>query len=154
MKSMIKVIGILVLLAVIGLPLFAQAPRPNESIRVITAQSNAVSNLLHRNLSAGEKHYYRVNNLTDAFYYVFWRDSDSSANLSAPFADIVVSIVNLSTNMVIATKVDRDTTMNEERVMNSIEITRGVHFNSGDSILIMVEGFNHSDSGSYAILVY
>ena len=154
MKTMIKVIGFIVLLATIGLPLMAQAPRPRESIQVITAQANEVRNLLHRNLSAGERHYYRVNNLSGPFYYIFWRDSDNSANITAPHADVVISIVNLTTNMVIVTKVDRDTSMTEERHVNAIEITRGVHFNNGDSILIMVEGFNHSDSGNYAILVY
>ena len=149
-----RIILVLVLLAGIGLPLFAQAPPSNEAIRVIQAQPNAVSNLLHRNLGAGEKHYYRMNNLTDAYYYIFWRDSDSSANLTAPFADIKVSIVNLSTNMVIISNVDVDRSFNEEREINSIEITRGVHYIPGNDILIIVEGFNFNDSGNYAILVY
>ena len=154
MKNMIRFFGIIVLAAVIGIPLMAQAPPSNVEIRVVTAQANAVSNLIHRSFSAGEKHFYRVNNLTDAFYYVMWRDEDSSANLRAPIGDIKVSILNLSTNRVIVTGVDVDRSMNEERELNSIEITRGVHYNNGNDILIIVEGVINVDAGNYAILVY
>ena len=154
MKSMIRLFGFLVLAAVIGLPLLAQAPPPNVDVRVIQAQANNVNNLLHRNLSAGEKHFYRVNGLSGPFYYVFWRDSDHSDNISSPHADVKVSVVNLTTNRVLASNVDIDRSMSEERLINAIEITRGVHFTAGHDILIIVEGFNSSSSGNYAILVY
>ena len=153
MKNMIKGILILVFFALTVLPLIGQAPPPRDSIRVIQPQANAVSNLLHRNLENGGVHYYRVNNLTDPYYYIFWRDYDSNANLSSPIADITISIINLSTGMVIATKVDYDTSMSEERLVNAIEITRGVHFTPGNDILIIVEDLGWS-GGNYAILVY
>ena len=153
MKNIIKILGILLVLAAIAAPAFAQAPRPSESIRVITPQANAVGNLLHRNMEAGSVHYYRVNNLTDPFYYVLWRDYDDSRNLSSPIGDVRISIINLTTGMILANKVDYDTTMSEERLVNAIEINRGVHYNSGNDILIIVEDLGWS-GGNYAILVY
>ena len=153
MKNMIKGILILVLFALTVLPLIGQAPPPRDSIRVITPQPNQVSSLLHRNLESGGVHYYRVNNLTDPYYYILWRDYDNSANLSSPIADITVSIINLSTGMILANKVDYDTSMSEERLVNAIEITRGVHFTPGNDILIIVQDLGWS-GGNYAILVY
>ena len=152
MRSMIKVIGVIVLMAAIGLPLMAQAPAPTASIEVLQPRPNAVSNLLHKNITGYGRQFYRVNNLTDAFYYVMWRDADNSTNLTAPIADIRVSILNITTNRVLVVLADTDRTLNEERQINSIEITRGVHYNSGDSILIIVESF--ADAGNYAIIVY
>ena len=152
MKSMIKVIGVIVFAVIIGLPLMAQPAPPSESIEVLQPRPNAVSNLLHKRIGGYGRQYFRVNNLTDAFYYIMWRDSDNSTNLTAPFADIRVSILNITTNRVITVLADVDTSLNEERQRNSIEITRGVHYNSGDAILIIVESF--ADAGSYAILVY
>ena len=154
MKNLIKVLGVILLVGVIGFPLFAQAPAPNVSIREITAQPNVVSSLLHRSFAPGEKHFYRVNNLTDSVYYILWRDEDNPTNLSTPIGDIKISVLNLSTNRVIVTGVDVDRTLNEERQINSIEITRGVHYSPGNDILIIVEGVINSDSGNYAILVY
>ena len=149
------IIGIIVFAAVIGLPVMAQpAPTHASQIEVIQAQANLVSNLLHRNLAAGAKHYFRVNNLSSQFYYIFWRDADDNRNLRAPVADVRVSVLNLSTNRAIVTAVDVDRTLSEERLINAIEITRGVHFTSGNDILIIVEGITSTVSGNYAILVY
>ena len=154
MKSMIKLLGIITLVAGIGFPVIAQ-PRPiNEAIRVIQPQANNVNNLLHRSLSDGEKHFYRVNNLTDSFYYIMWRDSDNSRNLNAPYADIKVTILNITNNSVIVSGVDVDRSFNEEREINSIEITRNTHYTNGNDILIIVEGLDSESSGSYAIIVH
>ncbi|MCL2043009.1 MAG: hypothetical protein FWG89_02595 [Treponema sp.] len=152
MKSMIKLLGIIVLAAVIGFPVMAQPAPTNEVIQVLQPRPNAVSNLLHKHITGFGRQFFRVDNLTDPFYYILWRDADSSANLAAPFADIRISVLNITGNRVITVLADVDRTLNEEREINSIEITRGVHYNSGDSILIIVESFEAS--GNYAILVY
>ena len=154
MKTIIKVLGIVVLVTTIGIPIFAQAPVPNESIREITAQPNVVSSLLHRSFVPGEKHFYRVNNLTDSVYYILWRDEDNPANLSTPIGDIKVSIINLSTNMVIVTGVDVNRSLNTDNELNSILIRSGTHYSPGNDILIIVEGVINSDSGNYAIMVF
>ena len=155
MKTVITLFGIIVLLSVIAFPAMAQpAPAHSSQIEVISPQANLVSNLLHRNLAAGDKHYYRVNNLTGPFYYIFWRDVDDSRNINTPAADIKVSVLNLSRNMAIITAVDVDRSLSEERLINAIEITRNVHFDSGNDILLIIEGVTSTVSGNYAILVY
>ena len=154
MKNMIKVLGIIVLVVVIGIPLFAQAPAPRDSIRVITAQPNVVSSLLHRSFAPGEKHFYRVNNLTDSVYYILLRDEDNPTNLTAPIGDIKVSIINLSTNMVIITGADVNRSLNTDNELNSILIRSGTHYSPGNDILIIVEGVINSDRGNYAIMVH
>ena len=155
MKNMIKVLGIIVILTAIGIPLFAQAPAPSEAIEILQPRPNNVNNLLHKSFTGG-KHFFRVNNLTDSFYYIMWRDSDDNRNLRGIAANIWITIVNITTNRVIAVEVDYAQSYNEEGLANAIEITRGVHYNSGDSILIIVEGENYNPRGgsSYAILVY
>ena len=153
MKNMIKVLGIIVFVAVIGFPVVAQPKPTNEAIQILQPRPNAVSNLLHKNIESGQRHYFRVNNLTSQFYYILWRDEDSSANLRAPIADIRISVLNLTKNSVITIVADTDITLNEERQINSIEINRGVHYNSGDDILLIIEAFADS-GGNYAILVY
>ena len=152
MKSMIKFLGIIVLLAMIGIPAMAQPAAPREEIEVLQPRPNQVGNLLHKNIAGFGRQYFRVNNLTDAFYYIMWRDADNSQNLTAPFADIRVSVLNITTNRVITVLADVDRTLNEERIVNAIELTRSVHYNRGDSILIIVESFEAR--GNYAILVY
>jgi len=154
MRNSIKLISFTALMAVIVLQAAAQPAPPREDVRGLQPRPNAVSNLLHRSFAAGEKHFYRVSNLTDAFYYVMWRDQDNSANLSAPVGDIKVSIINLSTNRVIVSGIDVNQTLSEERLVNTIEIRRGTHYNNGNEILIIVEGVVNSDSGNYAIIVY
>ena len=152
MKSMIKVFGVIVLLAVIGLPLMAQPAPPRDSIEILQPRPNAVSNLLHKNITGYGRQFFRVDNLTDSVYYVLWRDADNSANLTAPFADIRVTIVNITTNRVIIVLADVDRSLNTDNEINSILLRRGTHYNNGDSLLIIVESFENR--GNYAIMVH
>ena len=154
MKNMIKILGILLLLAAIGLPLFAQPAPPTASIHILTSMPNVGSSMLQRSFSPGEKHFYRVDNMIDSVYYILWRDEDLSTFITAPFGDIKVSIVNLTTNMVIITGADVNRSLNTDNELNNILLRRGTHYNSGDSILIIVEGVINTDRGNYAIMVH
>ena len=153
LKAIQRIAGIIVLLTIIGFPLLAQPAPPTEEIQVIRPMENAVSNLIHRNIRSGARHFFRVNGLTDPFYYILWRDADDNRNLSEPVADIGVTILNLTTNRIIAFRVDSDTSMNEERLVNAIEIRRGVHYNSRDDIMIIIEPLLNI-VGNYAIFVH
>ena len=152
MKNMIKVLGLIFLVSAIGLPLFAQPAPPTESVEVLTPRPNAVSSLLHKNIQGFGRQYFPVDNLQDSVYYVLWRDADNSTNLTAPFADIRVSIVNITTNRVIIVLADIDRSLNTDNELNSILLRRGTHYNNGDSLLIIVESFENR--GNYAIMVH
>jgi len=152
MKNIIKILGIFLLLAAISAPIFAQPAPPSESIEVLVPRPNAVSSLTHKTIPGFGRQYFRVDNLVDSVYYVFWRDADNPTNLTAPFADIRVSIVNITTNRVIIVLADIDRSLNTDNELNSILLRRGTHYNNGDSLLIIVEAFQ--DRGNYAIMVH
>ena len=152
MKTIFKVLGIIVFITLVGLPLMAQAPVPSEAIEVLQPRPNAVSSLLHKSIEGFSRQYFRLDNMTDSVYYILWRDADNSTNLTAPFADIRVSIVNITTNRVIVVLADIDRSLNTDNELNSILMRRGTHYNSGDSILIIVESFENR--GNYAIMAH
>ena len=153
MKSMIKVLGIIVLATVIGIPVMAQPAPTNEAIQILQPLPNEVGNLLQKSIESAGRHFYRVNNLTSQSYYVIWRDKDNSRNLRSPYSDIRVSVLNLKKNSVITILADTETSLNKENLVNVIEINRGVHYNRGDDILIIIEALFDS-GGNYALLVY
>ena len=122
--------------------------------KIVVPGGNDVSDLIHNTLRARERQTYRVDNMTDSYYFIMWRDADNPGNniIPAPIADIQVTVLN-SSGVVVVPVTDVQTDRNSEGIINSIRINKGEHYSNNGSVIIIVQGVDGS-SGNYGILVY
>jgi len=122
--------------------------------KIVVPGGNSPSDFIKNTLRARERHTYRVDNMTDSYYFIMWRDLDNSANnvITEPFADIQITVLN-SSGAVVVPVTDIETDRNREGIINSIRIDMGTHYSNNGSVIIIVQGVGGS-SGNYGILVY